>query len=189
MLSVLSVSAYEAAASRLSKHVGSLSMQQLEDLYIHEKALSVVFHLPQVMQPAAWLMAVSGLRYSDIEPLRWEDISGITRLEVVQKKTNTRCSVSLKGAFPDIIMHQNMLNYPVLASSYGSFYYKLKQALARNSVYLPRNAHRATHFFRYARATYMYHCNVSIDDISKHLGHNSLDSVRNYIITDLFSHH
>jgi len=136
-----------------------------------------------VLRNAALFSALTGLRYSDIERLTWDEIQGNPtdgyRIVFRQKKTKGVESLPISDEAFELLGERDTTNEKRLA--FADLYYGLTQAPLRTWLNSAGITRRVTfHCFRHTYATLLLTLNTDIYTVSKMLGHRNVKTTQVY---------
>lgn len=127
------------------------------------------------------LLAVTLLRYSELTQTTPRALFQKKPVEVVQLKTKTKRRVSLYNLRDCMPLQTKELPTFLTTIGYDRLCRYIKLARSRAHISLPRPGFDETHIFRHLNASWLSHCGVPNEEISKRLGHASSSAVLSYI--------
>ncbi len=133
------------------------------------------------LKRAAIFSALTGLRYSDVEALKWGDIveeGGKVKLSIIVKKTNTPELMTISKEAVQIAGERKDSNTHVFEGlKYNSWQnYKIENWVRAAGI----NKHITFHNFRHTYATIHLYLGTDLMTISKNLSHSNIKTTQIY---------
>lgn len=137
--------------------------------------------IPNTEVKLAFLFSVNtGLRFSDVVALKWNDIidvGGYRQVQLVQKKTKESITVPLNQKAESLINQKRVKTEKIFDINVNSINYWLPKWRERSGLSKHLHFHMARHTF----ATRLLQRGAKIHEVSKLLGHSSISSTEKYL--------
>jgi integrase len=181
-----------------------LTTEKSDKQYLTEEEVAAIDELDLLARPRLndtkqmfiFACYAGGIRVSDLLQLKWKDFNG-THLSFTQQKTKEQISVKLPSLALEIIRYYKKITGPELQHYIFPFLHndileeKIFDAISSQTAYLNKNLKEiaslagidknlSMHVSRHTWATRALRKGISIDKVSKLMGHGSIKTTQVY---------
>jgi integrase/recombinase XerD len=162
------------------KYVSKLKKEETEMVYLSKDEIQEIINTPffdDEVKNAFLFGCYTGLRYSDIESLKWSNIKD-NQIQLTQTKTKGAVYIPLNSNAEHILTLQSntTTNIFKLSRFNSSVNRTLKKLISKTSIKKDVSFHTSRHTF----ATILISSGVNVYTVSKLLGHKDIDSTLVY---------
>ncbi len=126
-------------------------------------------------------LSLLGLRWSDLQSLTVDHLKIKKRISLIQSKTGQTKSINNKYIFTVLSPQTFDPSIPLVCCTYEHVRKDIQDKRRFASIRIPKACNDATHIFRHLTASWLYHKDFSVMEISKKLGHLNKESTLKYV--------